>query len=84
MSKDEEAGVGAGLDEAEAGDVGNEVQEPLSRCLTKTIEGTGQQANSVGALRMLDASWLAAVDGFLQVAVQECVRDVQLMGWPPP
>jgi hypothetical protein len=72
------------LHEAKVGDVGDEVEKPFVRGLTKTIEGTTKEAHDVRASRILKADRLTAVHCFLQVAVQLHVGDIQLVHRPPP
>jgi hypothetical protein len=38
MAEHKQAGVGARLNEAEAGNVGDKVEKPLMRCLMKAVE----------------------------------------------
>jgi hypothetical protein len=81
-TKDEEGRVGARLNETDAHHEGCEAGEPSSRHLTQTIEGTVEEADSVRSVRIDEPDRLLAVDFFLQVSMEECIGDVELVRWP--
>ena len=60
----------------------NEALEPRPWCLTEAVEGFGEKAYGVRALRVDEARWLLAVDLLLKIAMEEGVGDVKLVSRP--
>lgn len=79
---DEQGAVGARRGEAQAMKMVAETLEPCPRRLLESIEGLDEQADMIGAVGVDETSRLMAVDAFRQIAVQECILDVELMNRP--
>lgn len=60
----------------------SEASEPCSWSLTETVQGAREETDVVGAGRVLEVGWLLAEDALGDVAVQERVGDVELVGCP--
>jgi hypothetical protein len=75
-AEDEQRRIGARLDEPERRDVPNEAHEPGSWRLTKAVEGFGQQADMIWSFRIFEAWRLAAEHAFVDIAMQERVRNI--------
>lgn len=82
MTEHEEGRVGAGGDEPEGADVHHKTLVPRSWGLTQAIEGFIKETQIVWMLDIDKTGGLLAVHRFLELAVQECIADIQLVNGP--
>ena len=56
--------------------------KPRKRCLLAAIQGLGELADVVGVFSIHKSHGLVTVDSLGQLAMQECVLDIELMHGP--
>jgi hypothetical protein len=84
VTKDEQGRVRLGLDKTLRTQEGGEATVPSPGCLLEAVEGLVELADHVGLSRVDKPNWLGAVDRLRQGAVEEGVRDVELVDRPVP
>lgn len=77
-SKNEERGVGSRRSEADGDDKLGELVKPSSRSLTEPIERLNEETDDVGTIGVNKPDGLLVKNMFLQPAMEEGIRDIQL------
>jgi hypothetical protein len=82
MLVDEERHVGAHGREPDVAQLAGEWLVPGSWCLLEPVQKFDEEANMVGMGVVDEAGRLEAIDPFSQLAMQECILDVELVDRP--